>query len=71
MHKRYRYQDMHTPYEKFKSLPGAAQLLRPGLSFEQLDAEAYACSDNAAVAQLYEALQALFLELPYERMAVA
>ena len=71
VHKRYRYQDMHTPYEKFKSLPGAAQLLRPGLSFEQLDAEAYAHSDNEAVAQLYEALEALFLELPYERTAVA
>ena len=54
-----------------KSLPGAADLLRFGLSFEQLDAEAYACSDNEAVAQLYAALEALFLEIPYERMAVA
>ena len=69
--RRYRYQNMHTPYEKFKSLPGAAELLRPGLSLEQLDAQAYAHSDNEAVAQLYAALEALWLELPYEQTAVA
>lgn len=44
---------------------------RPGLGFEQFDAEAYAHSDNEALAQLYAALEALFLELPYERLAVA
>lgn len=62
---------MHTPYEKLKSLPDAADLLRRGLSFEQLDAEAHARSDKEVVAQLYATLEALFLELSYERMAVA
>ena len=50
---------------------GPPACLRPGLSLEQLDAEAYARSDNEGAAQLYEALEALFLGLPYERMAVA
>jgi len=39
-------QAMHTPKEKFNSVPGAAELLRPALSVEQLDAEADAHSDN-------------------------
>lgn len=31
--KRYRYQDMKTPYEKFKSLPNASDYLKPGVTF--------------------------------------
>jgi transposase InsO family protein len=35
-----------TPYEKFKSLPNAGQYLKPNLSFELLDLQAYAMSDT-------------------------
>ena len=35
--KRYPHDQVTTPYEKLKSLPDAAQFLRPGLSFAQLD----------------------------------
>lgn len=38
MRKRYRYEDMMTPYDKLKSPPDACQYLKPGVSFEQLDA---------------------------------
>ena len=38
-----------TPYEKLKSLPNAAACLKPGTSFDQLDAVAAAAmSDNDA-----------------------
>ena len=42
------------PYEKLKSLPKAEQYLKPGLSFELLDLQAYAMSDT----QWAEAMQA-------------
>jgi hypothetical protein len=34
------------PYEKLKSLPNAEQYLKPGLTFELLDLQAYALSDT-------------------------
>jgi len=34
------------PYEKLKSLPKAEQYLKPGITFEQLDLQAYAMSDS-------------------------
>ena len=49
VHKRYRHADLMTPYEKLKSLPGAAAWLRPGIDFAGLDAEANSQSDNGAV----------------------
>ena len=48
VHKRYRHADLMTPYEKLKSLPGAAAWLRPGIDFAGLDAEANSQSDNGA-----------------------
>ena len=36
--KRYLLKDMRTPYEKLKSLPHAAQFLKPGVTFATLDA---------------------------------
>ena len=36
--KRYPYQSLMTPYEKLKSLPDADQYLKPGITFEILDA---------------------------------
>ena len=58
--KRYPYKLMMTPYEKLKSLPNAALSLRPGITFEQLDAQANVISDNEAARRLNEARAILF-----------
>jgi hypothetical protein len=60
LRKRYRYEDMMTPYEKLKSLPQASQYLKPGVTFEQLDAIASECSDNEAARRLNQARTELF-----------
>jgi hypothetical protein len=44
-----------TPYDKLQSLPNAPHYLKPGLTFRQLDAIAYAISDNEAAQALNEA----------------
>ena len=46
--RRYPRQGVTTPYEAFKSLDDAHIHLKPGLTFAQLDAVAYAESDLAA-----------------------
>ena len=58
--KRYAYQQMMTPYEKFKSLPDAAQFLKPGITFQQLDTQANAVSDNEAARRLNQARAIMF-----------
>ena len=58
--KRYRQQDMMTPYEKLKSLPDAEQYLKPGVTFEKLDAIAAKQSDLDAWQQLQKARSRLF-----------
>ena len=58
--KRYRYEQMMTPYEKLKSLPDATQFLKPGLSFQSLDDIASAISDNEAAKRLQQARHRLF-----------
>ena len=58
--KKYRYEDMMTPYEKFRSLPQNESYLRPGLTLEQLDAIASAQSDNDSGLELQKARQKLF-----------
>lgn len=58
--KRYRYEEMKTPYEKLKSLSEASQYLKPDVTFEQLDAIASEMSDNEAAAALNKARQRLF-----------
>ena len=60
LRKRYRYADMMTPYDKLKSLPEADQYLKPGISFQRLDAIAYALSDNEAARRLNQARAQLF-----------
>ena len=42
----YKPKDYMTPYAKLKSLPGAEQYLKPGVSFTQLDRIAYVLSDT-------------------------
>ncbi|MFZ1574728.1 MAG: integrase, partial [Chromatiaceae bacterium] len=46
---------MTTPYEKFKSLPETTQYRKPGVTFEYLEAIAYAISDHEAARRLNEA----------------
>lgn len=58
--KRYPYKLMMTPCEKFKSLENAAQLLKPGITFQQLDAEAKMMSDNKTAQRLNDACALLF-----------
>lgn len=58
--KRYRYEEMKTPYEKLKSLPGASQYLKPDITFEQLDVQAAKMSDNDAALALNNARRKLF-----------
>lgn len=58
--KRYPYDQMYTPYEKLKSLPGAEAFLKPGIDFARLDAIALALSDNEAAKQMNEAKRQLF-----------
>jgi transposase InsO family protein len=60
LRKRYRYEDMQTPYEKLKSLPQATRYLKPGITFQQLDAIATECSDNEAAQRLNNARATLF-----------
>jgi transposase InsO family protein len=58
--KRYLYEQMMTPYEKFKSLPEATLFLKPGISFKQLDTQAHALSDNEAARRLNQARATMF-----------
>ena len=45
MRKVYHDDDVATPYERLKSIEGAERLLKSGLSFSALDAEANVLSD--------------------------
>lgn len=60
LRKHYRYQDRMTPDEKLKSLPEAAQYLKPGITFRALDEIATQCSDNEAALRLNQARAELF-----------
>ena len=60
---RYPYERMMTPYEKLKSLPHAAQYLKPGITFQILDDIANQCSDNQAAKRMNRARQRLFKQL--------
>ncbi len=69
--KRYRYEDMMTPYDKLKSLPNAAQYLKLGVTFEQLDAIAYVISDNEAAQRLNQARADLFRSINHAQNPAA
>jgi transposase InsO family protein len=58
--KKYRYKDMMTPYEKFKSIPNASESLKAGITFEQLDVQAARMSDNDCALALNNARKKLF-----------
>ena len=58
--KTYPYEEMRTSYEKLKSLPEAESYLRPGLTFETLDAIANQMSDNQFAERMVKARSNLF-----------
>ncbi len=58
--KRYKYEDMMTPYEKLKSLPNADSFLKTGITFENLDDKAYLMTDNQAADFLQQERRKLF-----------
>lgn len=60
LRKRYRYEDMMTPYDKLKSLPDSHAYLREGITFEALDEIAFEISDNEAARRLTKARETLF-----------
>ena len=55
MRRKYRQQDVRTPYEKLKSLPDAKSHLKDNASFDELDRIAYATSDLDAVRRVNDA----------------
>ncbi len=67
--KKYRYNDMMTPYEKFRSLAKPSQYLKPGITFRNLDAFANEMTDNEAAEQLNSARDHLFQQL-HERLKI-
>jgi len=58
--KRYPYEAMMTPYDKFTSLPNPKQYLKPGRTLQQLDDMAVAISDNEAAKHLNAAKLKLY-----------
>ena len=58
--RKYRRQDVTTPYEKLKSLPDAQCYLKASASFDELDRFAYVVSDLDAVIRVNDARRDLF-----------
>ena len=58
--KNYRYEDMKTPFEKFKSLPCSEICLKPGVTMSQLEKIALSKTDNEAAEQMNIARDSLF-----------
>ena len=55
-----RYEDMKTPFEKFKSLPCSESCLKPGVTMSQLEKIALSKTDNEAAEQMNIARDSLF-----------
>lgn len=67
--RRYPLDQMDTPYEKLKALPNAQQFLKPELTFEALDKQAYARSDSQAAEQLNQQRNKLFKHIHRQQAA--
>ncbi len=61
--KTYPYEEVRTPYERLKSLPKAESYLRPGVTFETLDAIANQMSDNQFAERMVKAHPNLFQQI--------
>ena len=57
--KKYKYEDIATPYEKLKSLPQAHTYLKTGVTFDELDYKANMMNDSEAARQNKRALKQL------------
>jgi len=66
--KKYAYENMMTPYEKFKSLPEAEHYLQAGMTFKKLDDFANAMSDNEAADFLQKQRSLLFKNIYEDSM---
>ena len=66
--KKYCYENMMTPYEKFKSLAKSEQYLKKGITLEDLQAQADSMSDNEAAERLQSGRKTLFKTI-FERKA--
>jgi hypothetical protein len=60
INKRYRQQDIMTPFDKLKSFDTVATLLKPGVTLQSLDAIATAMTDNESAERLKNAKALLF-----------
>ncbi|MCJ7522268.1 MAG: integrase, partial [Dehalococcoidia bacterium] len=69
--KRYPYQEVMTPYEKFKSLPAAEGYLRPGVTMAKLDDIASQMSDNEFAERMVKARSNLFQNISRGEQRVA
>ena len=61
--KKYPYEQMMTPYDKFKSLPQAESYLKPGVTFKALDVLAAQETDLAAAKKMKQARDQLFKQI--------
>jgi len=69
--KKYRYEDMMTPFEKFRSLPKSSQYLKSGVTLKKLDAFACEMTDNEAAEQLHSARDHLFKQFHEQQKMTA
>ncbi len=69
--RRYRRQDVATPYEKLKSLPHAERFLKPGVTFAELDSAALAVSDLEANRQANRARDELLRTIAQANISAA
>lgn len=65
----YRKEDYMTPHEKLKSLPNAAQYLKEGVTFEDLDRVACAKSNNECAALMQKAKVELFQRFTRKKLS--
>jgi len=61
--KTYPYEEVMTPYERLKSLPKSKRYLKPGTSFEMLDAIVNQMSDNQFAERMVKARSDLFRQI--------
>ena len=66
----YRQKGYKIPYEKLKSLPDAAQYLKPGITFKMLDEIAYRQSDNEAAEKMQNAKDILFQKIKQQTNSI-
>ena len=67
--RRYPLDQMNTPYEKLKAIPDAKRFLKPELTFDDLDKQACAMTDNQAAEQLNQQRAKLFKHIQSKQAA--